>query len=82
MKILRQEVKQSLSDSKHDFFGTIDCLFFSAFNITDIELEFISENATKEDLSVFVKGIGAIDNPATFSDIKQALQIKNKYLKK
>jgi len=82
MKNLRAEVRQSLLDSNSGFLGVLDSLIFTAFNITDEELIYISQNATEEDLEVFVLGLGSFENPATFSQIRQALEIRTKYLQK
>ena len=79
MKKLREEIEFKGHGGLEDMF---DDLLKSAFNITDDEYDFICENATEEDLSKFLDGLGKIDTPATFSEKRQSLIVRNEYLKK
>jgi hypothetical protein len=52
------------------------------FNITDNEYDFICENASDEELDVFLSGFGGLDDEPTFTEKRKALEMRNKYLEK
>lgn len=79
MKILRPEVKIKGSGGLTDVF---DDAIKGLFNITDDEYDFICENATDEELDVFLRGFGGLDSEPTFTEKRKALEMRNKYLDK
>ncbi len=81
MKKLRPEVEESIKNSNYDLFGMLDQALFTAFNITEDELQFIHDNASDEELQTFVGGLGRYNEAPLFSEIRKSLQIRNKYLK-
>jgi hypothetical protein len=79
MKILRPEIKIKSSGGLTDVF---DNAIKGLFNITDDEYDFICENASDEELDVFLSGLGGLDSEPTFTEKKKALEMRNKYLDK
>jgi hypothetical protein len=79
MKKLREEIQFKNS-------GGLDVLFDnqvkSAYNITDEEYDYIAENMSDEELSIFCDGcgLGNMNENVSFSTIRKALEIRNKYL--
>jgi hypothetical protein len=80
MKKLREEIHFK---NEGVFFDLIDNQIKAAYNITDVEYDYIAEHMTEEELSIFTDGcgLGNSDENATYSVIRQALEIRNKYLK-
>ena len=79
MKNLRQEVIIKGHGGLHDAF---DDVFKAAYNITDDEYDFIVGETTNEELDIIVEAMGNMNgSKATFSVKRQALEIRNKYLK-
>lgn len=77
MKKLRPEIKFKGFGGLTDAF---DDAIKGSFNITDKEYDFICENATDEDLDLFLNGFGGLDSAPTFTDKRKALEVRNKYL--
>jgi hypothetical protein len=78
MKNIREEVKIKGSGGMGDL---VDNMIKQAYNITDEEYDYIAGEATDEDLNVFVDGLGDLRKPATFCQKRNALVVRNKYLK-
>ena len=79
MKKLRPEVKLKGSGGLTDAF---DDVVKGMFNITDEEYDFICENATDEDLDMFLEALGGLETESTFTQKRKGLEIRNKYLEK
>ena len=79
MKILREEVINDipLSGGLTDLF---DGAIYTLYNITSDELDVICENATDDELDLFVSSMGTIDSSSTFSEKRKGLEIRNKYV--
>jgi len=79
MKKLREEIQFKNSSGLDVLF---DNQVKSAYNITDEEYDYIAENMSDEELSIFCDGcgLGNMGKNVSFSIIKKALEIKNKYL--
>lgn len=79
MKILREEVKNGVpvSGGLTDLF---DGAIYTLYNITSDELDVICENATDDELDLFVSSMGTIDTNPTFSEKRKGLEIRNKYV--
>ncbi len=78
MKNIREEI---IFKNKGGIIDLFDDMIKSAFNITDDEYDFICENATDDELNLFLGGLGKNDSePATFSDIRKSLEVRNKYV--
>ncbi len=77
MKKLRPEIKFKGFGGLIDVF---DDAIKGSFNITDEEYDFICENATDEDLDLFLNGFGGLDSEPTFTDKRKALEVRKKYL--
>ena len=75
MKKLRSGVKLKSSGGLLDLF---DNAFKASFNITDAEYDFISETASEDDLDSL---LAVFDQKPTFSELRKALQVRNRYLK-
>lgn len=73
MKKLRPEVESTIPQ-QGGLFEVADMHFMGMFNITTDELDYIGEFATDDELGIFVK------NRPTFSEKRQALEIRNKYI--
>jgi hypothetical protein len=79
MKKLRTEVIIKGHGGLNDAF---DDVFKAAYNITDDEYDFIAGEATDEELDIVLEALGGLDgSKPTFSLRRQALEIRNKYLK-
>lgn len=80
MKKLREEIQFKSEGGLNDL---IDNQVKAAYNITDEEYDYIAEKMNEEELSIFVDGCGLGNSNETisFSTIKEALKIRNKYLK-
>ena len=78
MKKLREEIQFKSEGGINDL---MDNQVKSAYNITDEEYDYIVEVMSDEELSIFVDGCGLGDSDVSFSTIRQALEIRNKYLK-
>jgi hypothetical protein len=79
MKKLRPEVENDIKYSG-GIFGLMNNIIYTGFNITSDELDYICENATDDELDIFVNGLGEYEKPPTFSEIKKSLEIRNKFL--
>jgi hypothetical protein len=77
MKNLKEGVKLKGSGGMTDIF---DDAVKQLFNITDDEYDFICENATDDDLDLFLGGLGGLDRESTFTEKRNALEVRNKYL--
>lgn len=80
MKKLRPEVISSIEDCSLDLYGMMDQFLLHTFNITEDELQFIHDNATNQELETFVNGLGKWEQKPTFSEIRNLLEVRNKYL--
>ena len=78
MKKLREEIHFK---NEGGFFDLIDNQIKAAYNITDVEYDYIAEHITEEELSIFTDGCGLGNSDLSFSTIRNALDIRNKYLK-
>lgn len=76
MKNLRPEIKFKGCGGLTDAF---DDVFKSAYNITDDEYDFIASEATNDEIDIILDGLDG--SKAPFSLRRQALEIRNKYLK-
>lgn len=77
MKNLRPEVKIKGSGGLIDVF---DNTIKGLFNITDDEYDFICDEATDEEISTFLAGLGGLGHSPTFTEKRKALEMRNKYL--
>ena len=73
MKILRPEVQEQ--PASRDLLGLVDDAMYEMFNITSDELDLICRSAEAEDMDQFV-----LTEKATFTDIRNALNVRNKYI--
>lgn len=80
MKKLRKEVDDCLNGVNGDFIGLMDILYCTAFNITIDEIEKICEEATDDELNILISGLGKLNDKATFTEIRRALELRNKYV--
>lgn len=80
MKNLRKEVNDCLSGNNGDFMGLMDILYCTAFNITIDEIESLCEQASDDELNTIISGLGTLNSSATFTQIRSALEIRNKYV--
>ncbi len=84
MKILRPEVLKCVKynvPGKLGAFDLIDDLFVMLFNVTDEELDFICANASAEENSILVDAVSGAENSLQlFTNIRKALEVRNKYL--
>lgn len=80
MKILRPEVDACIlsGGGLHDMFDNVIKVLF---NITDAEYDFIAETASDSELDVFLSALGGLDKSSTFTERKNALILRNKFLK-
>lgn len=76
MKKIRPEVVIKGHGGLTDAF---DDVIKAAYNITDDEYDFIAGEASDEELDLFLDGLDGAKT--TFSIRKQALEVRNKYLK-
>ena len=74
MKIVRPEIKFACQGG---FFDAVDDAVKKGFNITDEELDFLSENSNDEELNAFCI-VGVKVN--TFTEKRKALEVRNKYV--
>jgi hypothetical protein len=77
MKKLKEGVEIKSSGG---IFELLDNTMKESFNITDAEYDFICETATEEELESLIGIMGP--GEATFSSIRRALEIRDKYLEK
>jgi hypothetical protein len=78
VKKLREEIQFKSKGGINDL---MDNQVKAAYNITDEEYDYIVEVLSEEELSIFVDGCGLGSSDVTFSTIREALEIRNKYLK-
>ena len=78
MKNLREEIQFKSSGGLNDL---MDNQVKAAYNITDDEYDYIVEVMSDEELSIFADGCGLGNENISFSTIRGALEIRNKYLK-
>ena len=81
MKILRPEVEACLL-SGGGFEDMLDNVIKVLFNITDNEYDFIAENATDEQLNIFLSALGSIEKGSSFTEKRRALELRNEMLVK
>ncbi len=79
MKILRPEVEACIVSGGgiHDMFDNVIKVLF---NITDDEYDAIAENASDEELNVFLSALGTIEKGSTFTERRKALELRNEML--
>jgi hypothetical protein len=79
MKILRPEVEACIVNGggMQDMFDNVIKVLF---NITDDEYDFIAENASDEEINVFLTALGSLENESTFAERRRALELRNKLL--
>jgi hypothetical protein len=81
MKILRPEVENDLNGCSSGGMNTLmDILFSTAFNVTLDELDYIAEHATDDEVNILISGLGGIDYSSTFTEKRESLMIRNKFL--
>jgi hypothetical protein len=78
VKKLREEIQFKSKGGINDL---MDNQVKSAYNITDEEYDYIAEVLSDGELSIFVDGCGLGNSDVSFSTIREALEIRNKYLK-
>ena len=81
MKILRPEVQACIVSGGgiHDMFDNVIKVLF---NITDDEYDFIAETANDEELNVFLTALGNMEHGSSFTERRQALNLRNEMLVK
>ena len=79
MKKLRPEVKECIKGYA-GLADSLDDIIVKAFNITNIEYNYICKNATDIELDKFVLSLGGFTSRSTFTQKREALAIKNKYI--
>lgn len=79
MKNLRPEVKECIKGYA-GLADSLDDIIVKAFNITSSEYNYICRNATDIELDKFVLSLGGFTSKSTFSEKREALSIKKKYL--
>ncbi len=79
MKILRPEVEEDLKGCG-GLMDAMDDVFCSFFNVTLDELEYIAEHASDEEMTAFVDGLGSIKVKPTFTEKRNSLIVRNKFL--
>lgn len=79
MKNLRPEVKECIKGYA-GLADSLDDIIVKAFNITSSEYNYICRNATDIELDRFVLALGGFTSKSTFSEKREALSIKKKYL--
>lgn len=81
MKILRPEVQACIVSG-----GGIQDMFDNVikvlFNITDDEYDFIAESASDDELNIFLAALGDIAKGSSFTERRQALNLRNEMLVK
>jgi hypothetical protein len=79
MKILRPEVEACIVNGggMQDMFDNVIKVLF---NITDDEYDFIAENASDEEINVFLTALGSLENESTFTERRRALELRNRLL--
>ena len=84
MKILRPEVLKCIKYNiagKHGALELVDDLFLMSFNVTDEEFNFICANASAEENKILVDAVSGAENSLVlFTNIRKALEVRNKYL--
>lgn len=80
MKKLRKEVDECLNGVNGDFIGMMDILYCTAFNITIDEIEKISELLSDDELNILVSGLDTLNKKSTFTEKRNALELRNKYV--
>jgi hypothetical protein len=78
-KVLRPEVNADVpgSGGLTDLF---DGLLYTFYNITSEELDIICENATDEEISIFIDAVGGLEGGATICEIRKGILVRNKYV--
>lgn len=79
MKICREEVVKDIP-SCGSFIEMMDMVFLPAFNVTVNELNYISDKMSDEEMNTLCSAI-TMKGTASFSTRREALKIRNKYLK-
>jgi len=79
MKKLRSEVIACLK-GEGNLINVIDDMIMSTYNITEGEMNFIYRYSDNKEHEIFMDGIDGISNVSTFTQKRQALEIRNKYL--
>lgn len=79
MKILRPEVEACIVETP-DFYKFIDNLILTLFNITNDEYDYIAENATEDDLQIFIGALGTDEIASTFTQRRLSLELRNRML--
>ena len=80
MKIIRPEVQQTIVN-QGGITDLMDNMVKLFYNITDEELDQICENASDEELKIFIDATGKEEQPATFGELRQGFIVRNKYVK-
>lgn len=79
MKKLRSEVIECLKGGE-DLINVIDDMIMTTYNITEDEMNFIYRYSDNGEHEIFMDGIDGVSNVSTFTQKRQALEIRNKYL--
>jgi hypothetical protein len=84
MKILRPEVLKCVKtnvNGEHGAYDFLDDLFVVSFNVTDEEFNFICANANSAEIEMLVDAVSGAENSLQlFTNIRKALELRNKYL--
>jgi len=60
-------------------FDLVDEMIKEFYKINDDELDYICEFATDEEIDSFMSALGTPNGPATFTQRKKGVLVKNKY---
>jgi hypothetical protein len=85
MKKLRPEVEECLKSHRpgmHGIGDLVDDMFLAFYNVTDDEFDYMLEQATDEELNLITDALGNDEGPATFSIRRNALELRNFYVRK
>lgn len=79
MKVLKKGI---VIKSSGDISDVFDNAVKQLFNVTDDEYDFMCQNATDEDLDIFLTAMGTLETEPTFTEKRKGLEVRNKYLEK
>jgi hypothetical protein len=81
MKNLRPEVQESLRGCG-GLYDIFDDLIKTFYNITDDEYDYIADNASDDELHIFLSALGGLEKPSTFTERRKGLIMRNHYIEK
>jgi hypothetical protein len=59
-----------------------DDLIKTFYNITDDEYDYIADNASDDELHIFLSALGGLEKPSTFTERRKGLIMRNHYIEK